>query len=164
MTANSTLSASSCRCAISWRPNTTWWSQWVPFIQSLLKRRSLLCVWRALILIIFVFAVWERRQEVLHHGRRRHALYWPPAVGRVSSNQQGHPASVPQTPLRLRSTINPQLLHLTSAQLHHHHPNSPLRLSKKISHCSVMNLSGCGTRTRGKTGEKHTLCSSSLWF
>lgn len=47
------------------------------------------------------------RQEVLHHGRRADSLHRPPAAGGVPPNQQGHPPSVPQTPLRLCSAVTP---------------------------------------------------------
>ena len=73
--------------------------------------KKLQCISSLFILtvIILVSAVRRWRQEVLHHGRRPDALHRPPAAGGVPPNQQGHPARVPQTPLRLCSTMSPPL-------------------------------------------------------
>lgn len=112
---SSTHSASSCRCVTSWRPNTTWWSLWVPFTLSNnlipFRKQPMLTV-----IIILSAAVRGRRQEVLHHGRRSDSLHRSPAAGGVPPDQQGNPARLPQTPLRLCGTINPCFLYTSAAQ------------------------------------------------
>lgn len=106
--ASSIPSASSSRCVTSWRPNITWWSQWVQTTSFFQRNNKNLRLYRSSWpCLSSVSAVRRGRQEVLHHGRRPDALHRPPAAGGVPPNQQGHPSRLPQTPLRLCSTMSP---------------------------------------------------------